>query len=180
MPVLWCTPPPPLCFRMNMSYWFQRREVRWAPRGRPQKLRFRMIEKGCVCYKVLMKFPTRQLGISAFPAALNGACFTYSTSSQAPDVFRFSQSNKWSIVFVIIGPATALKRQAQRHENEQKRRVFHGGVIMGATPASADLRINLWTGGVPSHLVHSVNMLMWCMAACSVGRKEDKFSHGVV
>lgn len=60
--------------------------------------------------------------MSVFPAALSGACFTYSTSSQASDhgVFRISQSNKWSIVFVIIGPATPLKRQAQSHENEQK------------------------------------------------------------
>lgn len=68
--------------------------------------------------------------MSAFPAALNGACFTYSTSSQASDLGVF-RSNKWSIVFVIIGPATALETQAQSQENEQKMSVFHGGAIKG-------------------------------------------------
>lgn len=83
-----------------------------------------------------MKFPTRQLGMSVFPAALNEACFTYSTSSQAPvlGVFRISRSNKWSIVFVIIGPATALKRQAQSQENEQEMCVFHGGAMEKKVP----------------------------------------------
>lgn len=48
-----CIPLPPLCFRLNTSYW--RREVRRSPRTHQQKLRFRMIKEGCICYKVIMK-----------------------------------------------------------------------------------------------------------------------------
>lgn len=57
-----CIPLPPLCFRLNTSYWFQRREVRWSPHTHLQKLRFRMIKEGRICYKVMMKSrppPTR-------------------------------------------------------------------------------------------------------------------------
>lgn len=108
-----CTPLSPLCFRLNTPYWFQRREVGWSPQTRPQKLCLRMIKGGCICYKVMTKSPPRQLGMSVFSAALNGVCFTYSTSSQTSDLFHVSQSNKWFIVFVIIGPVTALKRQTE-------------------------------------------------------------------
>lgn len=121
--------------------------------------------------------------MSAFSAALNGVRFTYSTSSQTSDPFHLSQSNKRFIVFVTIGPVTALKRQTK-----MKRETCVGFFAKqidnrrwGKGPQHLQTgRGSPGTGGGPSRLLQSVNTPMWCTAACSSGRQEDQVSNSWV
>lgn len=177
-----CIPLPPLCFSLNTSHWFQRREVRRSPCTHPQKLRFRLIKEGCICYKVMMKPPRGSLEFQCFQRPWMG-CALRILHLLRLLISEFSPFPKQQLVH---DPVTALKRQTRTKKKEIC--VIQSGTIKGAGESDpsickkeeADLQIKLWTGGAPSHLFQSVNTLMWCMAACSDQRKEDKFSDTLV
>lgn len=94
-----------------------------------------MIETGCICYKVLMRFPheaARNVSVSSGLERFVLLRILHHHRLLISECFAFPEATSGPLSFVIIGPATALKRQAQSHEDVQKMGLFHGGVINGA------------------------------------------------